>query len=155
VAAVRAVTIQAEALSRQHMLRLEVPETALVGRFDRDRLSQVLQNLLVNAIKYSPAGGTVTVRVEAHGPEAWVTVSDEGMGIPAEELGQLFERFYRTKAAVAGQIKGLGLGLYICRRLVEAHDGRIWVESMVGHGTTVVVSLPYEPGDTGDAGAAQ
>jgi len=134
---------QARAGSQKHTLALDAPEGPLRGWWDRDRLEQVLENLLSNAIKYSPEGGEVRVRVERYPAEAQVSVADQGMGIPAEALPRLFGRFYRTEAASSSAIKGLGLGLYISRSLVEAHGGAMWVESEPGRGSTFHFSLPF------------
>jgi signal transduction histidine kinase len=100
----------------------------------------VLDNLLGNAVKYSPDGGEVLVTVEAVGGQAHLRVADQGQGIPADALPRLFERFYRGQPAAGDS--GLGLGLYISRMLVEAHGGRIWVESELGVGSTFTIALP-------------
>jgi signal transduction histidine kinase len=123
--------------------RVEAPAGPVWGRWDRDRLEQVLWNLLANAAKYGPAGGEVTVRVEDLGAGARVAVADEGPGIPPEDLPRVFDRFYRTPAAEGGGARGLGLRLYISKALVEAHGGRIWAESRPGGGSTFAFTLPY------------
>ena len=106
----------------------------------------MLQNLQTNAIKYTPCGGEVRVRVEDLGRQARVSVADQGIGIAPAALLRLFGRFYRTEAAAASGATGLGVGLYIAKSLVEAHGGQIWVESGgEGHGTTFTFTLPYEP----------
>jgi PAS domain S-box-containing protein len=142
VALARAIRAQASASTSRHTVRCEAAEEALLADADRDRVMQVLQNLLSNAIKYSPDGGEIVVRVARRGDAAEVTVSDQGVGIPPDERAHLFERYYRTEAAVARQIKGLGLGLYICHRIVEAHGGAMWVESTVGQGSVFGFTLP-------------
>jgi PAS domain S-box-containing protein len=124
-------------------VHVEAPAAPLIVSADQQRLRQVLTNLLTNAIKYSPDGGAVTVRVTHHANEARLSVIDHGMGIPPEALPHLFERFYRVMGA-AGRIQGLGLGLYISQRIVEAHGGRIDVASELGHGTTFTVTLPLQ-----------
>jgi signal transduction histidine kinase len=101
----------------------------LIGAYDRLRLGQVLTNLLENAAKYSPAGGAVTISAEQAGTEALISVRDQGIGIPPENRDKLFLPFYRAENASYGSPEGLGLGLYISRAIVEAHGGRIWVES--------------------------
>ena len=131
---------RASTLARGRTVRFEAPETPVVVLGDRDRLGQVLDNLLGNAAKYSADGGDIVVRVEAVDGEARLSVVDEGPGIPAGVLPHLFERFYRGQSA-AGEA-GLGLGLYISRMLVEAHDGRIWAASEPGMGSTFTVALP-------------
>lgn len=128
-------------LSTDRPIHLEAVEEPVPVLVDRERLGQVLANLLSNAGKYSPAGSEIWVRVARGDGEASVEVSDRGVGIPADALPHLFSRFYRV-AATSGGAKGLGLGLYICRELVEAHGGWIGVESEPGVGSTFTVRLP-------------
>ncbi|WP_233583098.1 PAS domain-containing protein [Corallococcus sp. CA053C] len=125
-----------------HSLRFEAPDEPLVIRGDRARLAQVLTNLVENAFKYSPTGGTVRVTARRMGTQACVSVRDEGIGIPEEEQAQLFERFFRARNSPISGFGGLGLGLYICRDIIERHGGRIWVESEVEHGATFHFALP-------------
>ncbi|WP_244224252.1 ATP-binding protein [Corallococcus sicarius] len=125
-----------------HSLRFEAPDEPLVIRGDRARLAQVLGNLVENAFKYSPTGGTVRVTARRMGTEACVSVKDEGIGIPKEEQAHLFERFFRARNAPISGFGGLGLGLYICRDIIERHGGRIWVESGVEQGSTFHFALP-------------
>jgi signal transduction histidine kinase len=108
------------------------------------RLAQLVDNLVSNAIKFTPAGGRVTVCVEQAGADARLTVSDTGIGIPEPERERLFERFFRSQTAMERQIQGTGLGLYISKAIVEAHGGRIGVETEEGRGTTFVVELPTD-----------
>jgi len=109
---------------------------------DADRLHEVIANLVDNAVKYSPEDGEVAVAVEVRDKEAVVSVSDCGPGIPPEEQSRVFERFHRLDSSDAKETYGYGLGLYLCRRLVEVMDGRIWVESEPGHGATFRFALP-------------
>ncbi|HYK00203.1 MAG TPA: ATP-binding protein [Thermoanaerobaculia bacterium] len=109
---------------------------------DRDRLEQVLGNLLENAVKYSPDGSDVTVTVEDRGDGFLTAVCDRGIGIPADELAQVFERFHRGRQVSSTNYGGLGLGLYITKQIIERHGGSIWVESKEGQGTTFYFSLP-------------
>jgi two-component system sensor histidine kinase VicK len=110
---------------------------------DADRVAQVLVNVLDNAIKYSRPGGTVWVRLVRDGPGmARLAVVDEGIGIPAADLARIGERFYRADRARSRAEGGSGLGLAIARALVEAHGGRLWLESEEGQGTTVRLTLP-------------
>ena len=125
-----------------HRLRVEPRDGSLEAIVDRQRIGQVLQNLLVNAVKYSPDGGDVTVHLGVVDHEARIDVVDHGMGIPPDHLPRLFERFYRADVTGAG---GLGLGLHISRMLVEAHGGRISVISTPAQGSTFTVVLPLRP----------
>src|SRR6266849_1488155 len=116
---------------------------------DPRRLREVLDNLLENAIKYSPGGGTVTVLVRPtmqaghpHPRMLELCVSDTGMGIPAGHLERIFEQFYRVDLRLTREVSGLGLGLAICKRLIELHKGTIWAESALQHGSTLHVLLP-------------
>jgi protein-histidine pros-kinase len=144
----RAAAEQVRALSDRHAVHLEAPAGPLHGWWDPDRLEQILQNLLSNAIKYAPEGGRITLGVADLGEEARVWVRDRGMGIAPEALAGLFRRFYRTDGAVRSGARGLGLGLYITKSLVEAHGGRIWAESEgEGHGSTFIFTLPYSLSD--------
>jgi signal transduction histidine kinase len=120
------------------------PGTAVHPRVwvDADRLYTVVANLVENAVKYSPPGSAVVLEVASAGQAAVLSVSDRGPGIPPEEQTQIFEKFHRLDTGDAKATYGYGLGLYLCRRLVEAMDGRIWVESEPGHGATFHVSLP-------------
>jgi signal transduction histidine kinase len=109
---------------------------------DNDRLAQVLDNLISNALKFSPPGGQVVVRLARADGRARIEVEDTGVGIPAEDLPHLFDRFYRAPNATGGAVPGLGLGLMIVRAIVEGHDGEVTVRSHVGSGTTFLVELP-------------
>jgi PAS domain S-box-containing protein len=113
---------------------------------DRTRLAQLLDNLVSNAIKFTPEGGLVRVRLTRAERRAVVGVSDTGMGIPPEEQASLFQRFFRSSEATRRAIPGTGLGLTITKAIVDAHGGSIDVESTLGSGTTFVVELPVEPG---------
>jgi PAS domain S-box-containing protein len=114
---------------------------------DLDRAGQVLGNLLSNAAKYSPPGTCIqlTARPSPDGSQVLFAVSDAGIGIPAEEIRRIFERFHRVERHDARETYGHGLGLYIARKIVEAHGGRIWVESTPGEGSTFLFTLPRAP----------
>ncbi|MGZ8868059.1 MAG: sensor histidine kinase, partial [Thermoanaerobaculia bacterium] len=127
---------------------LDVPEDSKVVEGDRDRLEQVLGNLLENAVKYSPDGSEIFVNVEDRGDRVQTSVCDRGIGIPADELTQVFERFHRGRQVSSTNYGGLGLGLYITKQIVERHGGQIWVESAEGVGTTFHFSLPVASADT-------
>jgi signal transduction histidine kinase len=115
----------------------------LMALCDRQRILQVLANLLGNAVKFTPAGGTVTVEARSEAVEVRVAVRDTGPGIPEHEQPRLFERYWQARGTAH---RGSGLGLYIARGLVEAHGGRLWVESVPGAGSTFTFTLPLPPG---------
>ena len=143
VAAVaRDVASWAGARSEQHKLALVLPPGGALADADADRVRQVLINLIDNAIKYSPDGGTVTVRVRKRRRVVELRVSDEGIGISERDQRNLFQKFFRVDAAMSRGIRGIGLGLYLVRGFVTAMGGRIWVESEQGKGSTFVVELP-------------
>lgn len=142
---VRHCVAEAEGTTESHAVRVEVPGHPITGWWDADRVCQVIQNLLMNAIKYSD-GGDIVLRAQDVGDHARVSITDRGIGIPAEALPHLFDRFYRAENARTGSAQGLGLGLYIAKSLVEAHGGEMWVESVVGEGSTFTFTLPYKPG---------
>jgi signal transduction histidine kinase len=118
------------------------PVPALQG--DRERLAQLLDNLVANAVKFTPTGGNVDVRVQAPDGRALVEISDTGIGIPESEQPQVFDRFFRSAAAVEQAIPGTGLGLAIVQAIVRAHGGTVTLESREAGGTTVRVELPLE-----------
>ena len=122
-------------------ITVDAADESLVIPADRQRIGQILTNLLTNAVKYSPEGSEVTVRVRRDADEARIAVIDRGIGIPPDAIPRLFERFYRA-AGTADQASGLGLGLHISRRIVAAHGGRIEVESTPGEGSTFTIVLP-------------
>lgn len=109
---------------------------------DRDKVRQVLMNLLDNAVKYSPHDGRIELRIEPAERGVRLAVRDQGLGIPQQEQPRIFEKFYRLNPALTRGVGGTGLGLYICRGLVERMHGRLWVESKEGRGSTFFVELP-------------
>ncbi|TAK33044.1 MAG: PAS domain S-box protein [Chloroflexota bacterium] len=111
---------------------------------DRDRVEEVLVNLVENAIKYSKDGTTIRIEGKTSSDEVIVTVADDGIGIPLREQSRIFERFHRVDSRLARQTQGAGLGLFIARAIVNAHGGRIWVESELGKGSRFAFSLPRE-----------
>lgn len=137
----REVTDRFRTTAPSHELVVEVPACPITVRCDRLRIEQVLVNLLTNAIKYSPDGGQVLVGARSDGDWAAIWVRDQGIGIPPEQLGAIFEPFRRVAPASAG-IAGSGLGLAVSKRIVERHGGRIEVESETGRGTTFRVLVP-------------
>lgn len=129
-------------------IRVEASTEPVMVPADRRRLGQVFANLLANAVKYSGEGGEIVVRVDRKEGEAHVAFADQGVGISPEVLPRIFDRFYRAPGA-AGRAPGLGLGLYISQRIIEAHGGRIEVESEPAHGSTFTVVLPLHDGQVG------
>lgn len=121
-------------------LRVQAEDDLPSVYVDAGRLGQVLLNLLHNAVKFTPAGGVITLSASAHEDEIWLSVRDTGVGIPAEALPHIFERFYKVdRARNSG---GTGLGLAIVRHIVAAHGGRVWAESVEGEGSEFIVALP-------------
>ncbi|HXZ03521.1 MAG TPA: ATP-binding protein, partial [Ktedonobacteraceae bacterium] len=133
--------------TERHKIAVETAEENIVVTVDPRRIEQVVSNLISNAIKYSPAGGNIeiTVLADTHAGTALLCVRDYGIGIPAYQQGRIFSRFMRAENANAHNIGGTGLGLYLCRELVERHNGRIWFESVEEQGSTFYVSLPLLP----------
>ncbi len=141
---------QYRATTNRHEIRIQVRTAEpVVGRWDPDRLEQIVGNLLSNAIKYSPRGGAIEVVVDREADLARLAVRDEGVGIPAEALSRLFQPFYRANATSsvpgAAKIRGLGLGLFSSYRLAMQHGGRIIVQSRVDQGSTFTLELPLAP----------
>ncbi len=132
-----------------HRFRVEAAgDTTL--EVDSDRILQVVANLLDNAVKYSPQGGEVRVLLSRDGEGVRLRVRDSGIGLPAGEAGRIFQPFGRAANASESNIPGMGLGLYICRRIAEAHGGRMWADSGgEGRGTTISLWLPARVGGNG------
>lgn len=130
--------------SERHPCRVEAIGE-LVGAFDETRIEQLVENLVENAIKYSPDGGQVSIQLRRHNDRAQMSVVDQGIGIPTDDMPRLFERFHRGGNVDDRRFAGMGLGLYICRGIVEEHGGRIWAESTPGGGSTFHVELPIVP----------
>ncbi|PFG15424.1 MULTISPECIES: cell wall metabolism sensor histidine kinase WalK [Bacillales] len=122
----------------------QLPRVAIYTKVDQDKMTQVLDNILSNAIKYSPDGGTITARCWTIGKKIRISISDEGVGIPKNNLSKIFDRFYRVDKARSRQIGGTGLGLAIAKEMIHAHHGDIWAESKWGQGTTIYFTLPYK-----------
>jgi two-component system, OmpR family, phosphate regulon sensor histidine kinase PhoR len=131
-----------KATRKQITLELSVPPGLPAVRGDASLLREVLQNLLDNAIQYTPEGGQIHVSATAGAREAMITVADTGIGIPLADQERIFERFYRVDAARSREAGGTGLGLSIAKHIVEAHGGRLWVESEVGRGSRFSFSIP-------------
>jgi signal transduction histidine kinase len=133
---------QPQAAAKNVALTAETPPLPSLVTFDPARLLQVLTNLLSNAIKFTPANGHVAVRTDRVGDEVVIAVSDTGVGIPSDQLEAVFARFVQV---TKNDQRGVGLGLYISRSIVQGHGGRIWAESKIGEGSTFRVALPIEP----------
>ena len=137
----RSVVDEASLTATKHCLRLDTPES-IQGVWDQQRLQQLLTNLVTNAIKYSPHGGEVRVTLGQVDDDLVISVSDQGNGMTPEETSRLFRPFARLDRDRYSGIKGMGLGLYLCRVITEGHGGQIWVESAPGQGSTFHVRLP-------------
>ncbi|MGB9791764.1 MAG: two-component system histidine kinase PnpS [Thermacetogeniaceae bacterium] len=131
-------------IKKELTLTTVLPSEPVVVKADRDQIEQVLLNLLDNSLKYTPSGGEVEVSLRREGKEAVVAVKDTGIGIPREDLPRIFERFYRVDKARSRKLGGTGLGLSIVKHIIEAHRGRVWVESELGKGSTFYFSLPLD-----------
>jgi PAS domain S-box-containing protein len=143
----RALAEQVVEVARTHTaeniaVELDAPKRLPAVQADPGQLQQVLTNLVDNAIKYSPDGGTIHVRLQTNDRYLRFAIADEGLGIPASEHGRIFEKFYRLDPNMTRGIGGTGLGLYICRELVRRVNGRLWVESAEGKGSTFNVDIP-------------
>lgn len=130
---------------KTYKIRREFTKRDLWVELDTDRFTQVLDNLMNNAIKYSPDGGTITCRLYETRNKVILSVSDQGLGIPRKDIPHIFDRFYRVDKARSRKQGGSGLGLAISKEVVEALNGQIWVESIEGRGSTFYIALPYEP----------
>lgn len=129
-------------LVRGHQFEVDVDSDLAPVYADDVRIGQVMSNLVSNAVSYSDEGSTIRLSARQEGAEVVLSVNDEGIGIPSDHLGKVFDRFYRLESGVAHRRGGTGLGLPICRGIVEGHGGRIWVESEPGKGSTFSFSLP-------------
>jgi signal transduction histidine kinase len=125
-----------------------VPRGSVYVRADREKLTQIVMNLVDNAVKFSPAGGRVAVSARRRSDTAEIRIVDEGIGIPRSDQQRIFTKFYRAEDAVRHNPQGTGLGLFLARGLLAAMGGRIWVESKEGEGSTFVFELPVEKEET-------
>ncbi|MEG0372582.1 MAG: cell wall metabolism sensor histidine kinase WalK [Enterococcus sp.] len=130
---------------KKYRIIREFTERDLWVEIDTDKIMQVIDNIMNNAIKYSPDGGKIEVHLMETHNNVVLGISDEGLGIPKKDLEKVFERFYRVDKARARKQGGTGLGLAISKEVIKAHQGQIWVESVEGKGSTFYISLPYEP----------
>lgn len=122
-----------------------IPKEALFVEIDTDKITQVLDNIISNALKYSPEGGKVTFTIDKLSSDIQIRIKDEGVGIPKESVNKIFDRFYRVDKARTRKLGGTGLGLAIAKEMILAHGGDIWAQSVEGQGTTVFFTIPYNP----------
>lgn len=144
-------SMRAHAVAKGLSLRMEASQPAPVIMGDATLLRQAVVNLVDNAIKYTPSGGVVTVRLHTTDQEVHVSVIDTGIGIAPEDQVRLFEKFYRVRRRDAGDVGGTGLGLAIVRSIVERHGGRVWVKSAPNQGSTFTIALPLRSTESEDA----
>ncbi|MBN1581025.1 MAG: GAF domain-containing protein [Anaerolineae bacterium] len=130
--------------SERHHIVIDFPAHFPIVDADPGRITQVLRNLLDNAIKYSPQGGMIVVRGEVQAAQIVVSVADQGVGIAPEHLNRLFEKFFRVESGLGKHVVGSGLGLPISQTIVESHSGRIWAESKLGQGSTFYFTIPLQ-----------
>lgn len=138
----RQAVTEANVRANQHRMVLRLEKRLPRVNIDTKRIRQVLDNLLDNAVKYAPQGTDVLLSARRDGQVLLISVADQGLGIPADELTKVFDRMYRIEQRLTPGVAGIGLGLSICQRLIEAHGGRIWVESEMGKGSTFHFTLP-------------
>jgi signal transduction histidine kinase/GAF domain-containing protein len=142
VALVKRIVARFKVTMENHRITVNSTKEHLVSNVDHRRIEQVFSNLINNAIKYSPGGGDIVITLDADQQCALFSIQDHGIGIPQHEHGRIFSRFMRADNTYIHNIGGTGLGLYLCRELVERHEGRIWFKSVEGEGSTFYVSLP-------------
>lgn len=128
--------------TKGHELTVSLPPEPLKVKADRAKLAIVLNNLLSNAIKFTEPGGRILISAQASNGEAQVHVADTGIGIPANELERVFDRFYQVEPHLTRKYSGMGLGLAIAKGMIELHGGRIWCESVVGLGSRFSFTVP-------------
>jgi signal transduction histidine kinase len=144
VAALGGIIEHHDAISSHHHVTGRLPSAPVIASVNMPKLERALHNLIMNAIQYSPDGGPITIGLDADGDRVRLTVADTGLGIPADDLPHVFERFHRG-GNVAGRTSGLGLGLISVKRAVDAHGGSVEVDSVEGEGTTFTIHLPRRP----------
>ena len=135
---------QSQEGSKKYELIREYPITPIWVEIDTDKMTQVIDNILNNAIKYSPDGGKIKVRMKTTDAQLIISISDEGLGIPKKDLPRIFDRFYRVDKARSRAQGGTGLGLAIAKEIVKQHKGFIWAKSEYGKGSTFTIVLPYD-----------
>ena len=136
--------IRAQDQEKKYELVRDYPITSVWIEIDTDKMTQVIDNILNNAIKYSPDGGKITVSMKTTDDQMILSISDQGLGIPKEDLPKIFDRFYRVDKARSRAQGGTGLGLAIAKEIVKQHKGFIWAKSEYGKGSTFTIVLPYD-----------
>jgi signal transduction histidine kinase len=137
---------QSSFMKGNHELRVTIPDGFPTIYSDDAKLQQILNNLVSNALKYSPNGGVVEIAAQESEGGVQIDISDQGLGVPKEQLPKMFGQFFRVEGQSHAGIKGTGLGLWLTKHMVDGHHGRIWVDSEFGHGSTFHVWLPRDPG---------
>jgi signal transduction histidine kinase len=129
-------------MTQEHQIEVHLPSSLPRVLADPRRTRQVLRNLVENAVKYSPDGGAISISVQPGADRLQIDVADQGIGIEPQQLDAVFDRFYQVDSASTRKVGGAGLGLSICKAIIEAHNGDIWVESQPGVGSTFSFTLP-------------
>jgi signal transduction histidine kinase len=137
---------EAQRRTEKHRIVVEFPPDFPIVEVDQRWIKQVFRNILENAIRYSPDGGLIVIRGEIRSADVVISIADQGIGISPEDLIPIFEKYFRVRSATDYHVAGTGLGLPVARAIVEAHGGRIWMESKLGEGSTVFFSLPKAKG---------
>lgn len=137
------------AVAKDQTIQVALPENELLVLIDQDMMEVIIGNLLNNAVKFTPKGGQIKVKVQRQGREAWFRIKDSGIGVPEDQLERIFKRFYQVESPLRRQHEGMGLGLSIAKELVELHSGRIWAESSNEHGSEFIIALRLELPPTG------
>jgi signal transduction histidine kinase len=137
-----AASSQETAVAKQQSLSVKLPSTPLLIKADKSVLEVAINNLMNNAIRFTPNGGNINIHLKKQESEAWFSIKDTGIGIPEEKLERIFNRFYQLEPALVREHGGLGIGLSIAKDLVEMQNGRIWAESVEDQGSTFTIALP-------------
>ena len=137
------------AVAKEQTVHVTLPDHELLVLIDQDMMEVIIGNLLNNAVKFTPKGGQIVVKVERQGREAWFRIKDSGIGVPEDQLERIFKRFYQVESPLRRQHEGMGLGLSIAKELVELHGGRIWAESSNREGSEFIIALRLELPPTG------
>ncbi len=137
------------AVAKDQSVKVTLPDGELLVIIDQDMMEVIIGNLLNNAVKFTPKGGQIEVKVQRQGREAWFRIKDSGIGVPEDQLERIFKRFYQVESPLRRQHEGMGLGLSIAKELVELHNGRIWAESSNQHGSEFIIALRLELPPTG------